>query len=195
MEKQIDARDMNCPLPVILTKKALDEIEEGRVVAIVNSETAKENISKLARSMTCSIDIEQVGAEYHINIFKQKTAAGVESHAATRNGLVVLIGSDMLGEGDKTLGRVLMKAYINTLVEVWPVPETLIFVNSGVNLAVDGSEVLESLKRLEGMGVEILCCGTCLNYYHLEDKLAVGQISNMYVIVEKLNNAENTIKL
>lgn len=193
MEKQIDARDMNCPKPVILTKKALDEIDEGRVVTIVNNETAKENVSKLAHSMTCNVDIEQIGSDFYISIFKHK-AADVENDATTApKGLVVLIGSDTLGEGDKTLGRVLMKAYINTLVEVCPLPETIIFVNSGVNLTVDGAEVIESLKRLESMGVEILCCGTCLNYYRLEDKLAVGQISNMYSIVEKLNNAENTI--
>lgn len=196
VEKQIDARGLNCPQPVILTKKALDQMKEGRVVTIVNSETARENIKKLADSMTCSVDVQQVGSDYHISIFKQKGLAGPEyERTANKNGLVVLIGSDVFGTGDKTLGGILMKSYIKTLAEVCPLPETIIFVNSGVNLSVDGSEVVNALRRLEDMGVEILSCGTCLDYYNVKERLAVGQISNMYTIAEKLSNADNTINI
>ena len=88
-----------------------------------------------------------------------------------------------------------MKAYLKTLAEVCPLPETIVFLNSGVNLSVEGSEALGALRELEGMGVEILSCGTCLDYYKVKDKLAVGQVSNMYTIAEKMNNGENTIFL
>lgn len=196
MEKQIDARGLNCPQPVILTKKALDEMEEGKVVTVVNSETARENVKKLADSMTCSVDIQEIGGEYHISILKQKSLQGPEfENVAGKNGLVILIGSATFGTGDKTLGKILMKTYIRTLVEVCPLPETIIFLNGGVNLTIEGSEVLDALNKLEGMGVEILSCGTCLDYYNVKEKLAVGQVSNMYTIAEKLNNAENTINI
>jgi selenium metabolism protein YedF len=196
MERQVDARGLNCPQPVILTKKALDEIEEGKIITIVNNEVAKENVKKLAQSMTCSVDIQEIGGDYYINIFKQKGTQELgKENPAEKNGLIILVGSDTFGTGDRTLGQILMKGYIKTLLDVSPIPETMIFVNSGVNLTVEGSEVLKSLKKLEELGVEILSCGTCLDYYNLKEKLAVGQISNMYTIVEKLNNGENTIKL
>jgi selenium metabolism protein YedF len=196
LEKQIDARGLDCPQPVILTKKALDEMEEGKVVTIVNSETARENVKKLADSLTCSVDVQQVGGDYYISIFKEKSLEGPKfENLAGKNGLVIVIGADTLGTGDTTLGRILMKAYLKTLAEVCPLPETIIFLNSGVNLSVEGSEALEALRELEGMGVEILSCGTCLDYYNVKDKLAVGQVSNMYTIAEKMNNGENTIFL
>ncbi len=194
MRKEIDARGLICPQPVILTKKALEQIKEGQITTIVDNKTAKENVVKLARNMTCSVNIEEIGQDYYINIFKEKP--GEEVHLkdpAGKNGLVVLIGKDCMGAGDKELGQVLIKGFIKTLLEVYPFPETMIFLNSGVNLTVEGSEVINSLKELEKMGVEILSCGTCLNYFNLEEKLAVGQISNMYTIAEKLFNAVNTI--
>ena len=196
MEKQVDARGLNCPQPVILTKKALDEMEEGKVVTIVSSETARENVKKLADSMTCSVDVQEVGGDYYISIFKEKGLEGPGfEDAAEKNGLIIVIGTDTLGTGDGTLGRILMKAYLKTLAEVCPLPETIIFLNSGVNLSVEGSEVLETLRALEGMGIELLSCGTCLDYYKVKDKLAVGHVSNMYTIAEKMNNGVNTLIL
>lgn len=196
MKKEVDARGLNCPQPVILTKKALEEIKEGQVTTIVNSEIAKENVKKLAQSMTCDVSIEKVGGDYYINIFKEKALKDIDlKEPVDKSGLVVLIGSDTLGTGDRTLGQILIKGYIKTLAEVCPLPETIIFVNSGVNLTVEGSEAIDSLKELEELGVEILSCGTCLDYYNLKDRLAVGQVSNMYSIVEKLNNAENTVRI
>lgn len=196
MKKQIDARDLNCPQPVILTKKALDEIDEGEVITIVNSEVARENIERLADSMTCNVEVQEVGEDFHISILKGKRLGDAQfENIADKNGIIVLLGSDILGSGDKTLGRILMSAYLKTLTEVCPLPETIILMNSGVNLSIEGSNALESLQELEGMGVEILSCGTCLDYYGVKDKLAIGQVSNMYTIAEKLNNGVNTIAL
>jgi len=194
MKKEIDARGLNCPQPVILTKKALEQIEEGQVTTIVNNKAAKENVIKLAQNMTCNVDIEEIGQDYYINIFKQKPLENIDlEESAGKNGLVVLIGKDTMGAGDRTLGQILIKGFIMTLLEVYPLPEAIIFINSGVNLTVEGSDVINTLKELEKTGVEILSCGTCLNYYNLQEKLAVGQISNMYTITEKLLNGENTI--
>lgn len=109
--------------------------------------------------------------------------------------LVLLVGTDKLGSGDDKLGAALMKSYMYALTENDIKPKTMIFVNGGVKLTTEGSDVIESLKNLHANGVEVLSCGTCLDFYNLKDKLLVGEVSNMYTIVEKMNKASNTIKL
>lgn len=202
MDKQIDARGMNCPLPVIHTKKALEAIAEGKVTTIVDNEVAKENITKLAKSLTLLVDVKESQGNYYIDIFKGQQASIGEISALdimeddkTKKDLVILITSEVFGEGEEELGKILMKGYIYALTEVKPYPKSLIFLNNGVNLTVEGSPVLEHLIALESNGVEILSCGTCLDYYNIKNQLIVGSISNMYTIAEKLNSARNTIKI
>lgn len=102
---------------------------------------------------------------------------------------------DVMGKGDDALGRILMKSFFHTLAETRPVPDTIIFFNSGVKLLVDGSEAFEDIKRLEQNGVKILACGTCLDYFKLKDRLLAGSISNMYDIKEMMLTASSTINL
>jgi selenium metabolism protein YedF len=117
----------------------------------------------------------------------------MELKSTIRKDLVLKISTDCLGQGDYELGRALMKSYIYALTEAVPKPGTILFINRGIFLATEGSEVLESLKILENEGVDILSCGTCLKFYEMDDKLIVGKASNMFAIVEKMNNAGNTI--
>lgn len=202
MNKEVDARGMNCPLPVIHTKKALESIEDGRITTIVDNEVAKENVAKLAKSMNLKVDIKQDLGNYYIDIFKDggMEIIGIETLDIQRTSnnskdLVILISTDKFGEGSEELGKMLMKSYVYALTEVMPQPTALIFLNSGVKLTIEDSEVIDHIRTLECRGVEVLSCGTCLDYYKIKDRLAVGGISNMYTIVEKLNNAGNTIKL
>ncbi|KAB3531772.1 sulfurtransferase-like selenium metabolism protein YedF [Alkaliphilus serpentinus] len=200
MDKQIDARGMNCPLPVIHTKKALEGIDEGKVTTIVDNEVAKENVAKLAKSLTLEVDIKESQGHYYIDIFKGQQTIGEITTFVTeddnpKKDLVILITTEVFGEGEEELGKILMKGYIYALTEVRPYPKSIIFLNNGVKLTVEGSPVIEHLIALEANGVEILACGTCLDYYKLKNKLLVGSISNMYTIAEKLNNSKNTIKL
>ena len=111
------------------------------------------------------------------------------------NNDVIYVSTDKMGQGADDLGKILIKGYFYALTEVKPYPKTLIFVNSGVYLTTEGSEVLEYLKTLADQGVEIVSCGTCLDFYHLKDKLAVGSITNMYSIVEKMNGADKVIRI
>ncbi len=200
MNKQIDARGLNCPLPVIHTKKALESIDKGIITAIVDNEVAKENVSKLANSLALQVDIKESQGDYYINIYKDHSISGVEAmdiqcDDSPKKDLVIVITNEVFGEGAKELGKVLMKGYIYTLTESQPYPKAVIFINSGVNLAVEGSDVIENLRTLESSGVEVLSCGTCLDYYKVKDKLLVGGVTNMYTIVEKMNRAKNTIKI
>lgn len=202
MNKEIDARGLDCPLPVIHTKKALENINKGRITTIVDNEVAKENVSKLARSMDLKVDIKQSHGDYYIDIFKEGQIGTVDLEALNlqcdidnKKDFVILITKDKLGTGSDELGGLLMGSYLYALTESSQYPTSVIFLNGGVKLTVEDSGALEHIRSLESSGVEILSCGACLDYFRLKDKLAVGSISNMYTIVEKLNSAGNTITL
>ncbi len=200
MNKEVDARGLNCPIPVIQTKKALESLREGSVRTIVDNETAKENISKLAKSMDYRYTISENRGEFTIDIFKEMKyremrIMDLEIDPVPTSDLVVMISKDYMGEGSHELGRMLMKGYLYTLTEVVPMPKVLIFINSGVKLTCAGSESLTNLRKLEENGVEILSCGTCLDYFNLKSMLMVGGITNMYTIVGHLNKAKNTLQI
>lgn len=200
MKKEVDARKQACPKPVIMTKKALDEIADGVVITIVDNEVAKENVSKLAKSLNYDYTVEKGQEnEYYIHITKGEIVEEANENNAcipnTFKDMVILFTTDKLGQGSDELGSILMKGYIYTLTESTPFPSALLFLNNGVRLTVEGSPVLDDLKKLQSEGVEILSCGTCLDFYNLKDKLSVGEITNMYTIVEKMKNATNTITL
>ena len=99
-----------------------------------------------------------------------------------------------MGKGDVELGRILMKGFIYTLSEIEELPKTILFYNEGVKLAIEGAESLQDLKSLEERGVEILSCGTCLNFYGITEKLRVGSVTNMYTILERQMKATRVIK-
>jgi selenium metabolism protein YedF len=195
MEKQVDARGLACPQPVVITKKALEEIEKGKVVVIVDSEVARDNLVKLAKSLDCSVNVEESNGDYHINILKGE-AVGLSKMVQESNGdFIILVTSQYMGKGSDELGGILMKGFFYALSESYNLPQAVIFMNSGVKLTVEGTEVLESLSALESKGVEILSCGTCLDYFNLKDKLVKGGVTNMYTIVERLNEAKKVITI
>ncbi len=198
MIKKVDARGQACPKPVIMTKKALDDIDEGIVTCIVDNEVAKENISKLAKSLNYEFEVEKTkDSDFVVQITKGnvKNEESMTCVPNTFKDMTIVFGSSKMGKGSDELGNVLMKGFIYTLTEATPYPSTLVFLNEGVNLTIEGSDVLDDIRKLEEAGVEILSCGTCLNFYNIADKLKVGEVSNMYTIVEKMKNATNTIVL
>ncbi|MBZ2175396.1 sulfurtransferase-like selenium metabolism protein YedF [Schnuerera sp. xch1] len=200
MKKEINATGQACPKPVIMTKKELDNINEGMITTIVDNEAAKDNVSKLAKSLGYEYEVDaKSDNEYHITITKgDKEEIEKKSDKVTKGNskdVTIVFASDTMGKGSEQLGKILIKSFIYTLTEATPYPSTLIFYNGGVHLTCEGSEVLEDLKELEAKGVEIISCGTCLDYYEIQDKLQVGEISNMYTIYERLKNASNTVNI
>lgn len=190
--KEIDARGLVCPHPVILTKKALEEMSEGEVVAIVDNVTARENVSRLASSLNYEYEVSEDKGCHYIKI--KKTAAARKPEEK-EDSTAIVITTDKLGQGAEELGKVLMKSYTYALTETKPLPRAVIFLNSGVKLTSEGSEVLENIRKLEASGVEIISCGTCLDYYQLKEKLQVGIVGNMYSIIEKMNGAGKVINI
>jgi selenium metabolism protein YedF len=197
MTKTVDARGLACPQPVILTRNAL-QIEDN-VLTIVDNETSQLNVTKMAQKMGCTVQVEQKADGVYLHINKAETsqeAQTVSSAAAPTAGpLVLLIADNVIGGGDLELGDILIRGFLHTLGEVAPLPDTIIFLNNGVKLVIEGSKVLEDLKNLNAQGIEILACGTCLGHYGLKEKVVVGEISNMYTIAETLLRAGKVIRI
>lgn len=199
--KELDCRTLACPSPVIMTKKELEDMEDGQLLVKVGNEAAKENVSRLARSMNLNYEVsEDLGdEEYNITISvdgKEISQDGntQEEAVANKGKQTIAISSDLMGSGSEELGKILMKSFIYTVRETEPYPDSILFYNKGVLLTTEGSELLEDIQFLEKQGVEIFSCGTCLDYYEIKDKLEVGIISNMYDIYETMRNA-NTLNI
>ncbi len=188
----IDCKGLKCPQPVINTKKYFDSIKEGHGLIIVDNDVAKNNICKFAQGNGYKYQV--VDSEGLFNITITKEDCGCEIMKSSKE-LVIVVGTDKLGEGDGILGANLMKSYMYALSESDDMPSDIIFLNSGVKLTTKGSSVIDSLEGLKDKGVNITSCGTCLDFYNLKDDLLIGDISNMYTIVEAMNKADNTIKL
>lgn len=198
MNKEIDARGELCPRPVIMTKKELDQMEAGILTTIVDNEVAKDNISKLVGSYgyDFTIDATKEG-DYYINITKGQVEVS-EAKVCTPDtfkDLTIAIGSDEMGTGEKELGHILMKSFIYTVRETTPLPKTIVLFNSGVRIVCEDSQIVDDLKAMVEIGVELLVCGTCLDYYNLKDDIMVGEIANMYSIYEEMRNSNNTLNL
>lgn len=214
MKQLIDARGKQCPLPVIETKKALKEMTEGMVEVLVDNEIAVQNLTKMAKQMKLNCSSEKVAVDHyivHIEVLRsigemiqsqssdhpvQTTASTIEqSHLETiEENTIVVLSTNCMGEGDEALGKVLMKGFIYALTELDKLPKKILLYNAGAKLSIEGSDSLEDLKLLESKGVEILTCGTCLNFYGISDQLAVGSVTNMYAIAESMMEAIKIIK-
>ncbi|WP_410208360.1 sulfurtransferase-like selenium metabolism protein YedF [Fusobacterium sp.] len=188
---KVDAIGQVCPVPIIMTKNALKKIEEGQVEVCVDNEISLQNLEKMSQEMGYAYNIENSGEVFRIVINKVKENVNlVEDHDNT----VAVLSSQYMGDGDPELGKILMKGFIYTLTEMDFLPKTVLLYNEGVKLAVEGSESLNDLLTLETRGVEILSCGTCLNFYGITDKLKAGTITNMYTIAERQMKATKVVK-
>ena len=185
---EVNAMGDACPLPVVKTLKALKQLDgEGSVVTSVDNETAVKNISKMAQEKGCTASVETVADP------EQDGAAFCDASAG-KGKLVISVYTDCMGRGDDELGHKLMKAFIFAVTQQEELPATMLFYNGGAKLTVEGSPVLDDLKGLAEQGVEILTCGTCLDHFGIKDQLAVGEVTNMYVIVEKMEQAVRVVR-
>ncbi len=208
MNHQVDARGLACPLPVVHTKEEVARMQPGeQVLVLVDNEIAVQNLEKFARVRGHGFSAEKrAEREFAVTITKSgnadQPAAPAQSEQAAPEtvscgcgeGLVVAISSNQMGSGAPELGETLMKAFIFALTKQDQLPATVILYNSGAFLSCEGSDSLADLRELEARGVTIMTCGTCLNYYGITDKLAVGGVSNMYDIVEKLERASIVVR-
>jgi len=198
MTTTVDARGLACPQPVIQTRKAMEGA--AQVVTLVDNETSVTNVSRMAEKAGWQVDVVPVGEEFRIEMTKGEALPQTESlpmgkAEVTSGPLVLVVSEDIMGRGEAELGNILIRGFFHTLGEVEPLPQTIIFFNSGVKLACEGSPVLDDLCALEGASLELLVCGTCLGYFELNEKLSVGQVSNMYDIAETMLSAGKVVNL
>ncbi len=195
--KTVDCRGLNCPEPVIKTKKALLDFPYENIEIKVDNETARENVLRFAGSQGRIADWQEIDDHYRINIDapsgSESPDAPTKETSTGRNKPVLMITTNLLGQGSEELGAMLMRNFIYTLTEREDLPRAIILMNSGVKLSIKESSSIEELKALENRGVNILVCGTCLDYYQLKNDLETGQISNMYDISDMLFEAEKVL--
>lgn len=202
----VNAMGDTCPIPVVKTKNAVKELKgPGVVETLVDSEIAVQNLTKMANQMGLTVKSEKMAAnQFKVVVEVGESAAQLpESQEpetclvvpnSGRKNTVVVIASPCMGDGSEELGKQLLKAFIYALTQQDELPKTMLFYNGGAAVTCEDSPALEDLKSMEAQGVEILTCGTCLNFYGLSDKLQVGEVTNMYSIVEKLTQADLIVK-
>ncbi|MDO4438319.1 MAG: sulfurtransferase-like selenium metabolism protein YedF [Eubacteriales bacterium] len=211
--KEIDERGRNCPLPVIDTKEAIISGSSGdELCIIVDNNIAVQNVKKLLKhfSMESKTDIisetefriytvinknETITERNNENVNQKSEEETVSCfHDIIKKGQVIVISSDQMGEPNEELGKLLMNGFIFALLKQDKLPEKIIFYNGGARLSCEGSQVLEDLKEMSAMGVDIITCGTCVKTLGIEDKVQVGRVSNMYEICELMTNAGSLVK-
>lgn len=208
MEKKIvDARGLACPLPVVNAKKAAEELQTGDVLTVlVDNEIAVQNLQKFAKQKGFTAAGEKKAEkEYEVTIHvvsgeKVEETAVEEAEEivcavdSRKNGMVIVLSANVMGTGDEKLGTSLMKAFVFAVTKQDVLPETIVCYNTGAYLTCEGADTLEDMKILEAEGVNILTCGTCLDFYGIKDKLAVGSVTNMYEIVEVMEKAKSIVR-
>ena len=198
MSPIIDARGKACPTPVIMAKKAISA-GESTFTVLVDNTTAVENLKRLAANQGFDAAVTEQGGAFHLAFVRTGCAACEEAVnsplPAPGGGWAVFVGRDIIGDGDRELGTNLMRMFFYTLSQGEDKPGAVLFMNAGVKLPTLDEQVAEHLKALSAVGVEILVCGTCLNFYGLTDQLQVGTVSNMYDIVTRMQKAGKVISL
>jgi selenium metabolism protein YedF len=189
----IDIRGMGCPLPVIETKKLVESGKVEELHVTVDHGPSKDNVTRYLESEGYSVSVESDQAE-GVTLLATKTEGAEAISVKTSKKVVVFVDGTTVGRGDDRLGAILMKSFLHTLKEIEPRPWRLIFMNAGVRLAAEGSDLLGLLGELESLGVEILSCGTCLDFFELKQRLGAGRITNMYEIVSSLVEATNILR-
>ena len=198
MVHEINALEKACPMPVILTKRAMKEFPNEDIEILVDNEIATQNLKKMADQLGFETKVEKSSESYYIvqlikatidkNLVNQdvekETIFPKKENELQGQPYIVSIHSETIGNGSEELGSTLMKSFLFSLSEQEQLPEKILFYNGGAKLTAEGSPVLQDLQAMASDGVELLTCGICVEFFALEDKLMVGEATNMYRIVE-----------
>jgi selenium metabolism protein YedF len=199
MTKEIDCRGLACPAPVLQTKEALEKDRPNVIKVVVDNEASKQNVSRFMESQNLEVTVLQEGTDFHV-------IGKIAEHASTEipvekkpdtghKKIMVMVANDRMGHGDDELGQKLMLSFLKTLKEMGGELWRLVFVNNGVKLTIEGSDVLAVIQELENEGIHILVCGTCLTHFDLLDKKQVGETTNMLDIVTAMQLADKVINI
>ncbi|MFW5635950.1 MAG: sulfurtransferase-like selenium metabolism protein YedF [Thermodesulfobacteriota bacterium] len=202
MMKEIDARGLACPAPVLQTRAVLQDESPDRIRVVLDNPASQQNVQRFLESRGFRTLLEQKGADYRIVGTCGDTETSTPSAPATEakmetetKKIMVMCATDRIGFGDDELGLKLMVNFVRTLNEMGTELWRLVLVNNGVKLAIEGSEVLEDLQVYEKEGLKILVCGTCLDHFNLLEKKRVGETTNMLDIVTAMQVADKVVSI
>ncbi len=199
MTKEIDCRGLACPAPVLQTKEAIEKEHPVVIKVVVDNEAAKQNVSRFMEYRNLEVSVQQEGNDFHV-IGKIREGPAPEEPVDEKSEdehkkIMVMVANDCMGHGDDELGEKLMMSFLKTLKEMGDELWRLVFVNNGVKLTIEGSEVLPVIHELEKEGIYILVCGTCLTHFDLLDQKQVGETTNMLDIVTAMQLADKVINI
>jgi selenium metabolism protein YedF len=205
--KEYDVRDLACPGPVLKLRELLDH-GERELRFWVADELCRSNVTRFAASRSVATTVEpRTDGTFVVTFRAGADAAGVragdqdlpacdlpEIAGAATAPRVVQVTAATMGAGDDELGALLLRSFLKTQAQLEARPDAIIFYNAGVKLCCDGSLLLDDLRALEQAGIEIIACGTCLNYFELADRLAVGRVTDMLEIAGRLAEAGRIVR-
>jgi selenium metabolism protein YedF len=200
----VDTKGQLCPAPLIAARKALKETNAGEsFILLTDNQTSFDNLSRFLKDNNSNFQFSKSGEVWTLTI--TKTPGSVSEIRAEdyctpeikhfeKGNYIIVITSDKMGEGDEELGHLLMSNFIKAIKDLDRLPQKIVFYNKGVMIVTNNSPLIDHLRDLEKMGVELLICATCVNHYSLADSIGAGTLSNMYTIAEVMTSAGNIIK-
>jgi tRNA 2-thiouridine synthesizing protein A len=194
---EVNAKGLACPQPVVLSMKALAEMESGKVIVSVDNEVARDNVKRMAEHEGCTVTVEGKGDGFELQITRVPPAKFstelITEKKVVGETLVYLFESDFIGR-NRELGKILINGFLNAITSLPKRKSKIVLISNGVRLATAGSYVLDTLLELKQSGFEILICGTCLDFFKIRDKVQAGTISNALEIMGALTNASKVVK-
>ena len=202
MSNQVDARYLECPKPVVLTKRALDEIKEGMVTVLVNNAASVANVKRFAESQGAVVTLREHGDYTEVEILKGFGCDLPDTHdiqaepTVAGSRAIIYVSSDQVGP-DGELGRHLLKVFIRNMLEMSrkDLPGKIVFVNRGVKVPCHWKDTIDDLRALEDLGVDILSCGVCLKHYDIEEQLEVGEVGNAFDTVQGFLGSDRLVNI
>lgn len=195
----IDARGEVCPKPVVMAEEALSKISEGILEILVDNEASVKNLIRFANKNGFYTENVKEDNYWRVKIVKgypceiesaaeqqSSRAAGTETITEPQ-AYFLIVATDTMGK-EEELGKILIKAFFETMKVTKELPKSIFFLNAGVKLTTTNEEIIPILKEIEAMGVEIFSCGTCLKYYNLESELKVGYRGTTNHIIEGMKD-------
>jgi len=198
----LDCRGMNCPKPVLQTKAHLEKSEKEPFRVLVDNEASRENVLRFGRSQGCQVSaVDGEDGDFQITLVPGDSTAEKDTFQEEdyrcdlpgNNNLIYVISSNTMGRGSEDLGWALLQTYVTTIAEISPLPSHVLLYNGGVKLVTTEGKALEALQALEKKGVTIWVCGTCLEFFKLEEKRKAGSITNMYDIMNTMASAARVV--
>lgn len=196
----LDCTGLPCPKPVLRAKDALAG-GATTIEVLVDNEASQNNVARFGCSQGHEVSCRRQGKNLYIVTIVAGDTPGSQSFDAgayqcdlpTAAKMIYVISSDSMGRGSDQLGWALLQTFVQTIKDVQPLPSKIVLYNSGVRLVAIESGALEALRQLQSQGVEILACGTCLDFFQLKSAIQVGQISNMHEIMSTMAEADKIV--